>query len=107
MIWPGFWWKPPLSRPATTGAAILFGAISLPPRMAAQAPPLRVAVPKALKAPARPKLVVLLVVDQMRADYVDKFLGQWTGGLRRLVEEGAWVRDAAFPYAATEPCVDH
>jgi predicted AlkP superfamily pyrophosphatase or phosphodiesterase len=59
------------------------------------------------KAPARPKLVVLLVVDQMRGDYVDKFLPQWTGGLRRLVEEGAWFRDAAYPYAATETCVGH
>src|SRR5258707_8533624 len=59
------------------------------------------------KAPARPKLVVLLVVDQMRADYVDKFLPQWTGGLKRLVEEGAWFRDAAYPYAATETCVGH
>jgi predicted AlkP superfamily pyrophosphatase or phosphodiesterase len=58
-------------------------------------------------APARPKLVVMLVVDQMRADYVDKFQGQWTGGLRRLVEEGAWFRDAAYPYAATETCVGH
>src|ERR1700686_5064314 len=58
-------------------------------------------------ASARPKLVVLLVVDQMRADYVDKFLPQWTGGLRRLVDEGAWFRDAAFPYAATETCVGH
>jgi len=43
----------------------------------------------------------------MRGDYVDKFLGQWTGGLKRLVEEGAWFRDAAFPYAATETCVGH
>ncbi len=59
------------------------------------------------KAPARPKLVVLLVVDQMRGDYVDKFLGQWSGGLRRLVQEGAWFRDAAYPYAATETCVGH
>jgi predicted AlkP superfamily pyrophosphatase or phosphodiesterase len=59
------------------------------------------------KSPARPKLVVLLVVDQMRGDYVDKFLGQWNGGLRRLVEEGAWFRDAAYPYAATETCVGH
>ncbi|HET8921476.1 MAG TPA: alkaline phosphatase family protein [Candidatus Acidoferrum sp.] len=59
------------------------------------------------KAPARPKLVVLLVVDQMRADFVDKFRGQWTGGLKRLVEEGAWFRDAAYPYAATETCVGH
>src|SRR5229473_2250367 len=58
-------------------------------------------------APARPKLVVMLVVDQMRADYVDKFRGQWAGGLKRLVEEGAWFRDAAYPYAETETCVEH
>jgi predicted AlkP superfamily pyrophosphatase or phosphodiesterase len=49
----------------------------------------------------------MLVVDQMRGDYVDKFQGQWTGGLKRLVEEGAWFRDAAYPYAATETCVGH
>jgi predicted AlkP superfamily pyrophosphatase or phosphodiesterase len=57
--------------------------------------------------PSRPKLVVVIVVDQMRADYVDKFRGQWTGGLKRLVEEGAWFRAAAYPYAATETCVGH
>jgi len=61
----------------------------------------------AQKAPTKPKLVVLLVVDQMRADYIEKFLPQWTGGLKRLVEEGAWFRDAAYPYAATETCVGH
>jgi len=61
----------------------------------------------AKNAPARPKLVVMLVVDQMRADYVDKFQGQWTGGLKRLVKEGAWFREAAYPYAATETCVGH
>src|SRR5712671_1932793 len=64
-------------------------------------------LPAAPKAYAKPKLVVLLVVDQMRADYVDKFLPQWTGGLKRLVDEGAWFRDAAYPYAATETCVGH
>src|SRR5438094_3377690 len=62
---------------------------------------------KSPKPANKPKLVVLLVVDQMRADYVDKFRGQWTGGLKRLVEEGAWFRDAAYPYAATETCVGH
>ena len=77
------------------------------PPAGAQAPPPRAAVPQASPAPARPKLVVLLVVDQMRADYVEKFLPQWTGGLKRLVEEGAWFRDAAYPYAATETCVGH
>jgi predicted AlkP superfamily pyrophosphatase or phosphodiesterase len=76
--------------------------------LAGQAPPpARPKVAVARKAPARPKLVVLLVVDQMRGDYVDKFLGHWTGGLRRLVDEGAWFRDAAYPYAATETCVGH
>jgi predicted AlkP superfamily pyrophosphatase or phosphodiesterase len=51
--------------------------------------------------------VVLLVVDQMRDDYVDKFLGQWTGGLKRLATEGAWFHEANYPYAATETCVGH
>jgi predicted AlkP superfamily pyrophosphatase or phosphodiesterase len=64
-------------------------------------------VAAAAKPVQRPKLVVLLVVDQMRGDYVDKFRGQWTGGLKRLVDEGAWFRDAAYPYAATETCVGH
>lgn len=59
------------------------------------------------KAPARPKLVVMIVVDQMRADYIEKLQGQWTSGLKRLVEQGAWFREAAYPYAATETCVGH
>src|SRR5271154_1858616 len=64
-------------------------------------------VVKADLQPSRPKLVVLIVVDQMRADYIDKFRGQWSGGLKRLVDEGAWFRAAAYPYASTETCVGH
>jgi len=60
-----------------------------------------------VEKPTRPKLVVLLVVDQMRGDYVDKFRGQWSGGLKRLLTEGAWFRSAAYPYAATETCPGH
>ncbi len=59
------------------------------------------------KEPARPKLVVMLVVDQFRADYVNKFRSQWKGGLRRLVEQGAWFSQAAYPYANTHTCVGH
>ena len=70
--------------------------------------PARTSAAKAsAQAAARPKLIVLLVVDQMRGDYVDKFQGQWTGGLKRLVNEGAWFREAAYPYAETETCVGH
>ena len=28
----------------------------------------------------------MIVVDQMRGDYVDKFQGEWSGGLKRLME---------------------
>src|ERR1700736_3274281 len=61
----------------------------------------------AVRDSSKPKLVVILVVDQMRGDYVDKFQHQWTGGLKRLVEEGAWFHEAAYPYAETETCVGH
>ena len=67
----------------------------------------RTAEARAANTAQRPKLVVLLVVDQMRGDYVDKFRGQWSRGLKRLVEQGAWFREAAYPYAATETCVGH
>ncbi len=57
--------------------------------------------------PARPKLVVLLVVDQMRADYIDKFQHQWSRGLQRLIAHGAWFRQAAYPYLNTVTCPGH
>jgi predicted AlkP superfamily pyrophosphatase or phosphodiesterase len=84
------------------GATVFCGAITA--AQTAKSPATKSA---ATKSPQRPKLVVLLVVDQMRGDYVDKFRSQWTGGLKRLVDEGAWFRDAAYPYAATETCVGH
>jgi predicted AlkP superfamily pyrophosphatase or phosphodiesterase len=96
-----------LHRAMVAAALFLPVAVSLPLLLAAQTEPTRAAAPKRTLPLVRPKLVVLLVVDQMRADYVDKFLPQWTCGLKRLVDEGAWFRDAAYPYAATETCVGH
>ena len=59
-------------------------------------------------APAPPpKLVVVIVVDQMRGDYVQRYGVQWTGGLRRLVDGGAWFSHAAYPYLTTVTCVGH
>jgi predicted AlkP superfamily pyrophosphatase or phosphodiesterase len=101
-------WKRSLLRAGLFALAIfLTGSTLSVQRTAAQTPLPRAAATKAPPAPAKPKLVVLLVVDQMRGDYVDKFLPQWNGGLKRLVDEGAWFRDAAYPYAATETCVGH
>lgn len=59
------------------------------------------------RAATAPKLVVILMVDQMRADYVDRFKDDWTGGLKRMVERGAWFRRAAYPYLTTVTCAGH
>jgi predicted AlkP superfamily pyrophosphatase or phosphodiesterase len=56
---------------------------------------------------AAPQLIVVLVVDQFRADYVEKFRHQWTSGLRRLLTDGAWFRQAAYPYFNTLTCPSH
>lgn len=58
-------------------------------------------------APARPKLIVQLVIDQMRADYPARYSGQWTGGLHRLLTEGAHFTEARYPYAVTITCAGH
>ena len=59
---------------------------------------------------AKPRLVVGITVDQMRADYLSRF-GAWEdasspatfgeGGFRRMVEEGFTCRDHHFGYAPT------
>jgi predicted AlkP superfamily pyrophosphatase or phosphodiesterase len=57
--------------------------------------------------PTPPKLAVIIVVDQMRADYVDRFNGGWTGGLKRMITQGAWFQHAAYPYLTTVTCAGH
>ena len=54
-----------------------------------------------------PKLVVLISIDQMRGDYVDRYQHQWSKGLRRLLSEGAWFRQADYPYYNTVTCSGH
>src|SRR4051812_10178168 len=54
-----------------------------------------------------PRLAVVIVVDQMRADYVDRFHGEWTGGLKRMVTQGAWFQNGAYPYLTTVTCAGH
>jgi predicted AlkP superfamily pyrophosphatase or phosphodiesterase len=57
--------------------------------------------------PRAPKLIVLLSIDQMRGDYIDKFQHQWSKGLKRLITEGAWFRQADYPYYNTVTCAGH
>jgi hypothetical protein len=55
----------------------------------------------------RPKLVVILVVDQMRADYLDWYAANFTAGFARLKREGAVFANAAYPYLNTITCAGH
>ena len=57
--------------------------------------------------PARPSLIVLITVDQMRADYLDRFGPQLNGGLARLVRGGARFTNAHHDHAITETAPGH
>jgi predicted AlkP superfamily pyrophosphatase or phosphodiesterase len=54
-----------------------------------------------------PKLIVQLMLDQLRADYPDRYGATWTKGLHRLTAEGAWFTEARYPYAVTVTCAGH
>jgi predicted AlkP superfamily pyrophosphatase or phosphodiesterase len=62
--------------------------------------------PAAVQA-GRPKLVVFIVVDQMRADYPVRYGALLQHGLKRLTTQGAWYTNAAYPYLTTVTCVGH
>ena len=61
-------------------------------------------------APPPPKpvsLIVLVVVDQMRADYLARFARQWTGGFGRIYRSGTVFEHGAQDHAATETAPGH
>jgi predicted AlkP superfamily pyrophosphatase or phosphodiesterase len=63
----------------------------------------------ASQAPAgdRPALVMLVVVDQLRADLLTRNADLFTGGLRRLLDSGYSYVNASHAHAATETAVGH
>jgi predicted AlkP superfamily pyrophosphatase or phosphodiesterase len=62
-------------------------------------------MPAAQAAP--PRLVVIVVADQFRADYLTTFAAHWRAGFRTLLDEGAVYRRAAYPYLHTDTCAGH
>ena len=58
-------------------------------------------------AAAHPTLLVLITVDQLRADYLTRFGPQLNGGLGRLMRGGAWFTDAHHDHAITETAPGH
>lgn len=86
-----------------------------PPPVPAQAPATKAASlpektgPKKDPAWTRPpKLVAGIVVDQMRVDYIYRFWNNFgSGGFKRLVQEGAFQRNAHFDYVPTQTAPGH
>jgi len=55
-----------------------------------------------------PRLVVLIVLDQFRSDYLDRFASRFGGGgFLRLARDGARFDDCAYPYAITQTSPGH
>jgi predicted AlkP superfamily pyrophosphatase or phosphodiesterase len=55
----------------------------------------------------KPKLVLAIVIDQFRYDYLLRFRSDYNSGLDRLLEHGAVFTEARYPQAVTVTAVGH
>jgi len=55
-----------------------------------------------------PRLVIILVVDQFRADYLDRYRADFKGrGFRLFLDKGAYFEDCYYDYANTKTAPGH
>ena len=64
-------------------------------------------VPQGQVTGTKPKLVLVLSIDQMRFDYLTRFNSLYKGGLRRLLDQGAVFTNAKYRHANTETGPGH
>ena len=83
--------------PAAVTSALLVLTLAAPVRTA----------PQQSAGSRSPTLIVILVADQMRFDYLERYSQRFTGGLKRLIQDGAWFQHAAYPYLNTVTCPGH
>jgi hypothetical protein len=58
-------------------------------------------------APKKPKLVLTIVVDQFRYDYLTRFRSDYSGGLARLLTQGAVFTNASYIHVPAITAVGH
>jgi hypothetical protein len=72
---------------------------------------LAVLLPMGVRAQAyvgKPKLIVIVVIDQFRGDYLNRDRDKFTGrGFRLFMNEGAWFTDCYYDYANTKTAPGH
>ena len=67
----------------------------------------RPSYPAAAPANGKPKLLLVVVVDQFRYDYLTRFQASYTSGLKRLLAGGAVFTNAHFEHFPTVTAVGH
>src|SRR3989440_11362599 len=55
----------------------------------------------------KPRLVVVITVDQLRPDYLERYRAQLRGGLATLLKQGAVFTEAYHDHAITETAPGH
>jgi predicted AlkP superfamily pyrophosphatase or phosphodiesterase len=68
---------------------------------------LALALAAAAQAAQKPKLVVAIIVDQFRYDYMTRFDGAYQDGFRKLHDSGAFFTDAHEAHFPTVTAVGH
>jgi hypothetical protein len=69
--------------------------------------PLLLAATLLSAAPKKPKLVVAIVIDQFRYDYLTRFRSEYHAGFDRLLKQGAVFTNANFIHFPTVTAVGH
>jgi predicted AlkP superfamily pyrophosphatase or phosphodiesterase len=59
------------------------------------------------RAADAPRLLVVVVIDQLRADYLQQFNRHWKNGFRTLLDQGMVFEHARYPYLVTTTCPGH
>jgi predicted AlkP superfamily pyrophosphatase or phosphodiesterase len=82
--------------------------------LTAQTPPAAAPAPAKPKPAAAkpaasrtPKLVLAIVIDQFRYDYLTRFKADYTSGLKRLMDQGAFFTNAYYEHVPTVTAVGH
>jgi hypothetical protein len=96
---PGTYSAPAVQQDLAPTLAALIGATA-PPTMTGRV------LHDAIRTGARPRVVVVLVLDAMRADYFDTYASQMPT-ISRLRREGAWFSNTRVNYLPTLTSVGH
>jgi len=91
---------------AASAAVLLLGSACAPVKVAPSAES-AASTSADVGSAGRPRLAVMIVVDQFREPYLERYGDLFTGGFRRLLDQGRLYTNATHDHAVTETAVGH